>query len=194
MTGSEIFLAMAKELRSTKTARRIHRRAVPLIFAWVAFCHSGIAGEAEVTKPSLPAPAQPSSSPDKTDWWSFKPAVRPPVPKTKNNKWARNPIDFFILAKLEQEKLAPSPEADRRTLIRRLSFDLTGLPPSPEEVEQFAADRSSGAYEKLVDRLLESPRYGERWARHWLDTVHYADTHGYDKDKPGPMPGLFVIT
>src|SRR5437773_3019805 len=79
-TGSEIFLAMAKELRSTKAARRIHRRAVPLIFAWVAFCHSGIAGEAEVPKPSLPAPAQPSSSPDKTDWWSFKPAVRPPVP------------------------------------------------------------------------------------------------------------------
>src|SRR5207245_4447440 len=90
--------------------------------------------------------------------------------------------DLFIVARLEQEKLSPSAEANRRTLIRRLSFDLTGLPPSPEEVEQFLKDRSATAYEKLADRLLASPRYGERWARHWLDTVHYADTHGNDHD------------
>jgi len=123
---------------------------------------------------------------DKSDWWSFKPATRPSLPKIKNQKWPRNPVDRFILAKLEAEGMSPSLEADRRTLIRRLSFDLTGLPPAPEEVETFVRDRSKLAYEKLVDRLLASPRYGERWARHWLDTVHYGETHGYDKDKPRP--------
>ena len=123
---------------------------------------------------------------DKSDWWSFKPATRPALPKIQNNKWARNPVDVFVLAKLEVEKLVSSPEADRRTLIRRLSFDLTGLPPTPEEVEVFHRDRSKDAYEKVVERLLASPRYGERWARHWLDTVHYGETHGYDKDKPRP--------
>src|SRR6266581_638977 len=123
---------------------------------------------------------------DKSDWWSFKPATRPPLPSVKTKNWARNPIDVFILAKLEQEKLSPSREADRRTLIRRLSFDLIGLPPSPKEVAHFVADRGPSAYEQLVERLLDSPRYGERWARHWLDTVHFADTHGYDKDKTRP--------
>jgi hypothetical protein len=102
----------------------------------------------------------------------------------KNEKWGRNPIDRFILAKLEQENLSPSPEADRRTLIRRLSFDVTGLPPSPEEVREFQKDSDPQAYEKLVDQLLASPHYGERWARHWLDVVHFGETHGYDKDKP----------
>jgi len=123
---------------------------------------------------------------DKSDWWSFKPATHPPLPKVKNQKWIRNPIDLFILAKLEREKIPPSPEADRRTLIRRLSFDLTGLPPAPEEVAEFVAERNPKAYENLVERLLNSARYGESWARHWLDTVHYAETHGYDKDKPRP--------
>lgn len=121
---------------------------------------------------------------DKSDWWSFKLAARPPLPPVKNPKGAHNPVDLFILARLEAEGLSPSPEADRRTLIRRLSFDLTGLPPTPDEVEAFLRDRSQLAYETLADRLLASPRYGERWARHWLDTVHYGETHGYDKDKP----------
>ena len=131
-------------------------------------------------------PESATASPDggKSDWWSFKPASRPPVPNVKQPKWARNPIDRFILAKLEAEGISPSPEADRRTLIRRVSFDLTGLPPTPGEVELFQKDRSRLAYENLVDRLLASPRYGERWARHWLDAVHYGETHGYDKDKP----------
>ena len=123
---------------------------------------------------------------NKSDWWSFKPASRQAPPSVKSQKWVRNPVDAFILAKLEAEGLSPSPEADRRTLIRRLSFDLIGLPPTPEEVAAFQRDRSQDAYAKLVDRLLASPRYGERWARHWLDTVHYGETHGYDKDKPRP--------
>jgi hypothetical protein len=143
----------------------------------IAFLTLSASVIAQQPDPSKPTPAAPVRA-DKSDWWSFKPASRPPLPEIKNKKWARNPIDLFILAKLEERHLPPSPEADRRTLIRRLTFDLTGLPPTPEEVDQFVRDRRSSAYEKLVDRLLASPRYGERWARHWLDTVHYADTHG----------------
>ena len=94
--------------------------------------------------------------------------------------WVRNPIDAFILARLEREGIEPSPEADRVTLLRRLSFDLTGLPPTPEEVEAFLADNRPDAYERAVDRLLASPHYGERWARHWLDLAHYADSDGYE--------------
>lgn len=118
--------------------------------------------------------------------WSFQPLKRPDPPAVRNASWPRNDIDRFILARLEQEGLAPSPEADPRTLIRRLSFDLLGLPPTPEEVDAFLADTSADAYERLVERMLESPRYGERWGRHWLDVVHYGDTHGYDKDKRRP--------
>jgi hypothetical protein len=125
-----------------------------------------------------------SASPAKRDHWAFKPAVRTTVPAVQDRSWPRNPIDNFVLSRLETERLAPSPAADRVTLIRRLSFDLIGLPPTPEDVRQFVADREPDAYERLVDRLLASPRYGERWARHWLDVVHYGESHGYDKDKP----------
>ncbi len=124
---------------------------------------------------------------DKLDWWSLKPLVKPGVPTVQGSKFkVQNPIDAFIIAKLQEKGLPQSPEADRRTLIRRLYFDLIGLPPKPVEIEAFVADTDPQAYEKLVDRLLASPRYGERWARHWLDVVHYGDTHGYDKDKPRP--------
>ncbi|HEX2523757.1 MAG TPA: DUF1549 domain-containing protein, partial [Terriglobia bacterium] len=118
-----------------------------------------------------------------TVWWSLK-TLELPLKPVLNDLWIRTPIDAFILAKLKEKGLTPSPEADRRTLIRRLTYDLHGLPPTPEEVRSFLNDKSPVAYEKLVDRLLASPRYGERWARHWLDTVHYGDSHGYDKDKP----------
>src|SRR5262249_8309989 len=115
--------------------------------------------------------------------WSLRPLIRPPVPPVRETRWVRNVVDSFILARLESEGLSPSPEADRRSLIRRVTFDLTGLPPSSEEVRAFIDDPRPDAYERLVDRLLGSPHYGERWGRHWLDVVHYADTHGYDKDK-----------
>ena len=111
-------------------------------------------------------------------------ARRGRLPTGSSDPWIRTPIDAFILAKLKEKGLTPSPEADRRTLIRRLTYDLHGLPPAPEEVRNFLDDKSPLAYEKLVDRLLASPRYGERWGRHWLDTVHYGESHGYDKDKP----------
>lgn len=118
--------------------------------------------------------------------WAFRAPTRPPEPRLKSpalHKWARNSIDLFIAAKLEQEGLQPSPEADRPTLMRRLSLDLIGLPPTPAEVDAFVNDRSPNAYEKLVERLLASPHYGERWGRHWLDLARYADTNGYEKDK-----------
>lgn len=123
-----------------------------------------------------------------TNWWSLQPLTRPPLPQlaAAEQKLVRTPVDAFILAKLGEKGLAISPEADRHTLIRRLYFDLLGLPPTPEEIAAFVADSDPHAYEKLVDQLLESPHYGERWARHWLDVVHYADTHGYDKDKLRP--------
>jgi mono/diheme cytochrome c family protein len=124
---------------------------------------------------------------DKTDWWSLKPLIKPVLPQPANRESeVVNPIDAFVLAKLAEKGLRPSPQADRRTLIRRLYFDLIGLPPKPEEIETFAADKDAKAYEKLVERLLASPHYGERWARHWLDVVHYGETHGYDKDQPRP--------
>lgn len=122
-----------------------------------------------------------------TNWWSLKSPVKPAIPEIRNPQFEiRNPIDAFILAKLAEKKLTPSTEADRQTLIRRLYYDLVGLPPAPEEVDAFVADSDPQAYEKLVDRLLASPQYGERWGRHWLDIVHYGDTHGYDKDQPRP--------
>ena len=116
--------------------------------------------------------------------WAFKAPLRPVVPPVKARKWPRNAIDQFILARLEHEKLAPAPEAERNVLIRRLSLDLTGLPPSVKEVEEFTHDRRADAYDRLIERLLASPHYGERWARHWLDVARYADSNGYEKDRP----------
>jgi mono/diheme cytochrome c family protein len=118
--------------------------------------------------------------------WSFLPIHRPEVPAVQNSTWVRNPIDAFVLSKLESLKVEPSPEADRTTLIRRLSLDLLGLPPTPAEVARFVADTSPSAYERLVDRLLASPHFGERWGRHWLDLARYADSDGYEGDAPRP--------
>jgi mono/diheme cytochrome c family protein len=114
--------------------------------------------------------------------WSFIAPKPQPVPEVKQKEWVRNAIDNFILARLEQEGIQPSPEADKRTLIRRVTYDLTGLPPTPEEVETFVADLSADAYEKVVDRLLASPRYGEHRAHYWLDVARYGDTHGLHTD------------
>lgn len=119
--------------------------------------------------------------------WAFTPPMQPVEPDVKNKAWVRTAIDRFVLARLEKENLTPSTETDRVTLIRRLSFDLIGLPPSPAEIEAFVSDQSSHAYEKLVERLLASPHFGERWGRHWLDAVGYADSNGYfdaDTDRP----------
>src|SRR3954451_7956218 len=114
--------------------------------------------------------------------WSFVPPVWPDLPAVKDAKWVRNPIDRFVLARLEAEGLKPSPEADRATLIRRVTLDLTGLPPTPAELDSFLQDKSADAYEKVVDRLLANPHYGERMANDWMDAARYSDTHGYHID------------
>ncbi len=119
--------------------------------------------------------------------WAYVPPQRPEPPAVTNKAWVRNPIDNFILARLESEGLKPSPEADKATLVRRVTFDLTGLPPTPAEVDAFLHDKSPQAYEKVVDRLLDSPRYGERMAMQWLDLARYADTHGYHIDSHREM-------
>jgi len=118
--------------------------------------------------------------------WAFQPVVRTSVPRVKNTAWVRNPIDNFVLSRLESKGLKPNAPAARRELIRRVTYDLIGLPPTPEEVARFEADRAPDAYDKLVDRLLASPHYGEKWARHWLDLVRYAETNSYERDNPKP--------
>jgi mono/diheme cytochrome c family protein len=120
-------------------------------------------------------------------YWAFQPVADPPVPAVKNAAWPKNAVDYFILAKLEAKNLTPVEPADKRTLIRRATFDLTGLPPTPEEIDAFLADDSPDAFAKVVDRLLASPHYGERWGRHWLDLVRYADTAGDNSDYPVPQ-------
>src|SRR5581483_12464817 len=109
-----------------------------------------------------------------------------PLPSIKNANAARNGVDYFILARLEAEKIVASPEADKATLIRRVTLDLTGVPPTPTEVDDFLNDTRPDAYERVVDRLLASPHYGERWGRHWLDLARYADSDGYEKDSARP--------
>ncbi len=123
--------------------------------------------------------------------WAFEPVRKPKAPEVSKPDWVRNEIDRFILARLEQEKLPASPEADRHTLLRRLSLDLTGLPPTPEEIAAFVNDKAPDAYDKQVDRLLASPHFGERWGRHWLDLARYADSDGYEKDLVRPYAYLY---
>jgi hypothetical protein len=119
--------------------------------------------------------------------WAWLAPVRPPLPALSDRHWPRNPIDHFILARLEKEGLRPSPEADRAVLLRRVTLDLTGLPPTPAEVDAFLADRAPDAYEKVIDRLLASPQFGQRWARPWLDLARYADSHGFQHDDLRPL-------
>jgi hypothetical protein len=133
------------------------------------------------------APAAPPPARGTAGHWAFRPPVRPAPPAVKDPAAIRNDLDRFVQAKLEEKGLGLAPEADRATLIRRVSYDLTGLPPSPSEIAEFLSDPAPGAYERLVDRYLESPRYGERWGRHWLDAAGYADSNGYfsaDSDRP----------
>jgi mono/diheme cytochrome c family protein len=125
-----------------------------------------------------------AKSGDSKNHWAFKTPSRPEPPAVRNPKWVRTPIDNFVLSRLDKEGLKPSPEADRATLLRRLSLDLIGLPPTIAEIDAFLADKSPEAYQSQVERLLKSPHYGERWGRHWLDAARYADSDGFEKDKP----------
>lgn len=133
-----------------------------------------------------PAAAAQPNAPSKHPHWAFQPVRRPQEPQVKQRDWVRNPVDSFILAKLEANGVVPAPEASRTALIRRVSLDLTGLPPTPDEVGNFLGDKRTDAYERVIDRLLASPHYGERWARSWLDLARYADSDGYEKDLVRP--------
>ena len=152
--------------------------ADPLSEAELATIKSWIAAGA-----ALPAPSAQTAAVAELEHWSYVKPVRPPLPPVSREAWTRTGIDRFVLARLDHERLAPSPEADRLTLLRRVSLDLTGLPPTLAEIDAFLADRAPDAYERVVDRLLASPHYGERWARPWLDLARYADTNGLEKDK-----------
>ncbi len=134
--------------------------------------------------PVAVAPAKPAFDLQqrKRDHWAWKPIHATEPPAVKNAAWARDAVDRFLLAKLEEKNLSPAPPADKRILLRRLYFDLIGLPPTPEQVEAFVKDESPDAYEKVVDRLLASPQFGERWARHWLDLVRYGESRGHEFD------------
>jgi hypothetical protein len=150
-------------------------QAIADLTAWV---RGGAAWPEGLKGHQAGAPAVPTAG-AAASHWAFQPVGSPAIPEVRDRDWPTSPIDRFILAGLEGRGLRPSPPADRRTLMRRATFDLTGLPPTPEEVEAFAADPSPDAFARVVDRLLASPRYGERWGRHWLDVARYADTKGY---------------
>ncbi len=134
----------------------------------------------------LSASGRAGEKPEPEKHWAFQPIERPSVPGISDPEWSRNPIDRFVFARFEAEGVTPAPAADRRTLLRRLYLDLIGLPPTPHEVRDFLDDRSPDAVARVVDRLLASPHYGERWARHWLDVVRYAETNGYERDGAKP--------
>ena len=142
--------------------------------AWPEAAISAGAGQA--------AGGEPVDGSEVADYWAFRPVVEPPIPAVARSEWVRSPIDAFVLEALEAAGLEPAPPADKRTLLRRLSFDLTGLPPTRQEIADFLADTSDDAVARVVDRLLASPHYGERWGRHWLDVVRFAETNGYNLD------------
>jgi mono/diheme cytochrome c family protein len=163
------------DLKMPKKGDQLSAEQVGLLRAWI---DQGA---------NWPEKAGAASTKNPADHWAFKSPVRPKVPAVTDKSWIRTPVDAFILARLSSENLKPSPEADKITLVRRLHLDLTGLPPTIAEVDAFLADKSKDAYEKVVEQLLASPHYGERWARHWLDAARYADSDGYEKDMSREM-------
>ncbi len=168
--------------------QRVRDREMPpgkkkLSAAEIDMIEQWITGGARVERPEPQALTKGMHiAPEDRAFWSFQPVRSPPVPAVRTAQHIRNPIDAFLSSRLQERGLTFAPEADRRTLIRRATFDLHGLPPTPEEVEAFLKDRAPGAFERLIDRLLASPRYGERWGRHWLDVAGYADSEGYTQE------------
>lgn len=166
------------EMPPEEVALRPTSAELATIEAWIAQGAIAIHPEPEDLDPDQ------MITPQERDYWAFRPIQRPALPQVEAAEIADNAIDRFMLARLEESDLSLSPIADRATLIRRLTFDINGLPPTPSEVESFIADRQPDAYQRLVDRLLHAPSYGERWARHWLDVAGYADSEGYTEDDP----------
>ncbi|MBA3974847.1 MAG: hypothetical protein C0504_11595 [Candidatus Solibacter sp.] len=179
--GNSAASKLIHRVTSDKDGVRMPPAGPALSAAEIATLKSWIDSGADWPRTSAAKPAA-----SKQTLWSFQPITQPDPPTPKNAAWTRNPIDNFILARLEKESIAPSPEAPKTTLIRRLAFDLTGLPPTPAEVAAFLADSSPDAYDRLVDRLLASPHYGEQRARAWLDQARYGDSDGLEKDRTRP--------
>jgi len=162
-----------------------HHAVLYGIMLSILLCVPGKTPGAESDAKSAPIKEKRIKKSDR-EHWSFRVPVRPKPPVVKNADWVRNPIDQFILARLEKAGLQPMPQAKRATLIRRLYFDLTGLPPTPKQVAQFEMDQSPDAYQQVVDQLLSSPAYGQRWAQYWLDLARFAETDGFEHDKTRP--------
>ncbi len=172
------FVTRADELHMPPKGQ-LSKEAIAALNKWI---ESGAAYDKPLTD-SVSTAKKPMVVTDKDkQYWAYRPLQKLDPPAVKATDWARNPIDRFILAKLEAEKIAPAADADKRTLLRRVTFDLTGLPPTADDVEKFVADAGANAFEKVVDRLLASPAYGERYGRHWLDPARYAESHGFEHD------------
>ena len=172
---------LEKDLVMPLTGERLTYEQVGLLRAWI---DQGAAWDEEIASSEKDGTGETIRRKD--THWAFIPPQRPLLPQVRNRAWVRNPIDAFVLAKLEAEAVEPSPETDRITLIRRASLDLIGLPPTPDEVDQFLADKTPGAYARVVDRLLASPHYGEKWALHWLDLARFGESDGYQADEVRP--------
>jgi len=162
--------------------KRIPADQIALLARWID--EGAVWPESAAAATSSPATPGRAITPEQRAYWAFQPVRKPAVPTVTHADRVRSPIDSFILARLEREGLEPAPEASRLDLIRRVTYDLTGLPPTPSEIDAFVQDRAPDAYERLVDRLLASPRYGERWAQHWLDVVRYGESEGFEYDTP----------
>ncbi|MBX3280002.1 MAG: DUF1549 domain-containing protein [Acidobacteria bacterium] len=178
---SRLFKMIAGQIKPVMPlGAALSREQIELIRRWI---DEGAVWPADVQPVAESASGKAVITEAHRNYWAFRSPVRPETPRVLRSDRVRNPIDAFVLARLEGNGMTISPEADRRTLLRRVTFDLTGLPPTPEEINAFLADRSTDAYEKVVARLLASPRYGERWAQHWLDVVRFAETNGFELDQ-----------
>ena len=182
---SLIVKAINYQGREMPPSGKLPAAKIAILTKWVTMGAPVPAGAAAAA--AAPRPSGIAVTAETKNFWSFKPVKRPTLPAVKNSAWAANPIDRFILAGLEKNGLQPNARASKLTLIRRATYDLTGLPPTQKEINDFMADTSPKAYEKVVDRLLESPHYGERWARHWLDLVRYAESNSFERDNPKPF-------
>lgn len=183
VAGKSMESKLVERITSSKKGFMMPPAGAPLTTQEIEIIKTWIDAGAAIPKVSATSPA---SKPVASSHWAFQPIRKPRLPEVSQAAWARNPIDRFVLARLDKEKITPSPEASKRTLIRRVSLDLTGLPPSPERIRAFVEDDRADAYERLVDELLSSPHYGEQRARAWLDLARYADSDGYEKDLSRP--------
>ncbi|MEO2090136.1 MAG: DUF1549 domain-containing protein, partial [Gemmataceae bacterium] len=188
--GAAVVPGKGKESRLVKLVARedephmppkkpVAKESVALLAKWIDL---GAAYDKPLVARTAAAKGPLTVSEKDKQYWAYRPLQQTTPPTVKDAAWVRNPIDAFIRARLDAVGIAPAPDADKRTLIRRVTFDLTGLPPTPKEVDEFVADASPKAFETVADRLLASPAYGERWGRHWLDPARYAESHGFEHD------------